>query len=280
MPNIIKFGGGAGGGGLAIEIVGGTTQPASPKDNTIWVNTDVDIGTVTLAPNVPASPAVGDVWINTANKYHSDGTNASTNILKVCEEPYLEVNVLNISQYDGSAWVNRDGSAIFANEMWTNLALWIYSYGTENANYQFDAKLLETSSSWTASWAKYQDHIYMSNTGGANGNIAYKYPTFGINAIVNMTNFTKMSLTSLVYDIDSSDYGVNRAIQLRCASAPLSAATQYNYGASVGSCNFTISQLQTNIYDLTGVTNSGYPILQAYLRRNAYWRLYQMVFTA
>ena len=130
MPNIIKFGGGAGGGGLAIEIVGGATQPSSPKDNTIWVNTDVAIGAVTLAPNAPASPAVGDVWVNTTNKYDSSGTNASTNILKVSEEPFVEINVTNISQWDGSAWTRMDGSAIYANGVWTTMACWIYNYGT------------------------------------------------------------------------------------------------------------------------------------------------------
>jgi len=280
MANIIRVGGG-GGGGLAIEIVGGTTQPANPKENTIWVNTDVAIGAVTFAPNAPASPEVGDVWINTTNKYHSNGTNASTYILKVCEEPYLEVNVLSISQYDGTAWVNHDGSAIYTNETWTNLALWIYSYGTENVNYPFDAKLLESSSTWPASWAKNQDHIYMSNTGGQDNRIAYRYPTFGINTIVNMTSFTKMSLTALVYDVDSEDYGVNRQIQLRCSPIPLSEVTQYNPGSIIGTQNFEIGKVVTNIYDLTGVTNNGYPILQGNnIRRNAYLRLYQMVFTA
>lgn len=31
------------GDGLNFEVVGGTTQPANPKENTIWINTDVEI---------------------------------------------------------------------------------------------------------------------------------------------------------------------------------------------------------------------------------------------
>ena len=64
---IFNLTGGAGGGGIDIEVVGGTNQPASPKENTIWVNTDAEIGAVTLAPNAPENPEVGDVWINTTN---------------------------------------------------------------------------------------------------------------------------------------------------------------------------------------------------------------------
>ena len=119
-------------GYLELTIEGGTTQPTNPKDNTIWVNTDVDLGLTYLAPNAPSNPQVGDVWVNTTNKYNSNGTNASTNLIRVNDNPYLEINVLNISQWDGSAWVTRENSAIYANGAWTTMALWFYNYGTLN----------------------------------------------------------------------------------------------------------------------------------------------------
>lgn len=57
----------SGGGGLNFEVVGGTTQPPEPVDNTLWVNTSVDIGKWTVAPygveGVAYTPSVGDVWI-------------------------------------------------------------------------------------------------------------------------------------------------------------------------------------------------------------------------
>ena len=126
---IFNMNGGAG-GGLDIKIVGGVTQPSNPKENTVWVNTSTAIKNVTFAPNAPASPVTGDVWVNTTNKYNSNGTNASTNLIRVNDNPYLEINVLNISQWDGSAWVTRDGSAIYANGAWTNMALYIFNYGS------------------------------------------------------------------------------------------------------------------------------------------------------
>lgn len=113
-----------------LTVVDGTEKPENPAENTIWVNTDVDMGMCYLAPNAPASPEVGDVWVNTTNKYNSNGTNASTKLIRVNDNPYLEINVLNISQWDGSAWVTRENSAIYANGAWTTMALWLYNYGS------------------------------------------------------------------------------------------------------------------------------------------------------
>lgn len=138
MATIMRVGGG-GGGSLAIEVVGGTTKPANPKDNTIWVSTDVEIGTAMLSPNAPEIPVVGDVWVNTGNKYNLDGTNASSNLLMVSDNPYLEINVLNILQWDGSAWVARHGSSIYANGAWTGMALYIFEYGVTNNDYPIKA---------------------------------------------------------------------------------------------------------------------------------------------
>ncbi len=40
---IINTGGGSGGGSLNLHVVGGTSQPTSPKENTVWVDTDTEI---------------------------------------------------------------------------------------------------------------------------------------------------------------------------------------------------------------------------------------------
>lgn len=38
-----SVGGGSGSNGLNFKVVGGTTQPTNPCENTIWVDTDIDI---------------------------------------------------------------------------------------------------------------------------------------------------------------------------------------------------------------------------------------------
>lgn len=101
-----------------LTVVDGTEKPENPAENTIWVNTDVDMGMCYLAPNAPASPEVGDVWINTYSKDYG---------VRVNDNPYLEIGVGGINQYNGSAWENKGGSAIYANGGWTTMALWLFN---------------------------------------------------------------------------------------------------------------------------------------------------------
>lgn len=59
--------GGGGGVGLKLRVVGGSSRPEAPKENTIWVNTDTDITSWAFSPEQPESPAEGMVWFRTGN---------------------------------------------------------------------------------------------------------------------------------------------------------------------------------------------------------------------
>ena len=57
-----------GGAGLNFKIVGGTTRPETPRENTIWINTDTAIGEYQFSSTQPATRAdgsslqTGDAW--------------------------------------------------------------------------------------------------------------------------------------------------------------------------------------------------------------------------
>ena len=57
--------GGCGSGGLNFKVVGGTSQPTNPKENTIWVNTSTTITGYVFSAAEPAAPEEGMVWITT-----------------------------------------------------------------------------------------------------------------------------------------------------------------------------------------------------------------------
>ena len=57
--------GSGGGGGLNFEVIGGTSAPSSPKENTIWVNTAVAITSWVFSATAPTSPVAGMVWFKT-----------------------------------------------------------------------------------------------------------------------------------------------------------------------------------------------------------------------
>ena len=67
----------AGGAALNFKIIGGTEQPENPMENTIWVDTDVDITGWEFSTTEPANPVPGMVWI-----YHSTTSSAKFNALK------------------------------------------------------------------------------------------------------------------------------------------------------------------------------------------------------
>lgn len=58
---------GNGSGGLNFKIVGGTSEPSNPHENTIWVNTDQKITSWIFSANEPENPDSGTVWISTGS---------------------------------------------------------------------------------------------------------------------------------------------------------------------------------------------------------------------
>ena len=87
-----------GGANLNFKIVGGTTQPANPKENTIWINTDVEITSYVFSATQPAG-SEGMVWIRTAT--NSAG---SFNALKKND---ITVYPDYVKQFVSGSWVDK-----------------------------------------------------------------------------------------------------------------------------------------------------------------------------
>jgi len=106
------------GSGLILKVVGGTTQPASPKDNTIWVNTSTAITSYALQHDEPASPASGMVWIQTS--YYS--------LVEMGIDKKNDVKVYPIAafQYIGGAWVDKDAKS-YINGQWKDWVITVYN---------------------------------------------------------------------------------------------------------------------------------------------------------
>lgn len=89
----------SGGANLNYKIVGGTTQPTSAKENTIWVNTSTSISSHVFSATQPENPVEGMVWFQT-------GTNsgAAFNALK---KNCIEVYPTGCKQYVVDTWVTK-----------------------------------------------------------------------------------------------------------------------------------------------------------------------------
>lgn len=91
--------GGGSGGGLNFKVVGGTSAPASPKDNTIWVNTSTAITSWVFSATEPEAPAAGMVWITTGK--------SSTAPFNALKKNNITVYPISAKQYVRGKWVDK-----------------------------------------------------------------------------------------------------------------------------------------------------------------------------
>lgn len=105
--------GGGGGGGLNFSIVGGLTQPTSPRENTIWVNTETKISGWAFSPTEPMSPEGSTVFFKTALT-----SSVGFNALRKNEIAVLPTSA---QQYIGGQWKNVEAH-VFIGGTWVQFS--------------------------------------------------------------------------------------------------------------------------------------------------------------
>lgn len=115
---------GVGGGGLNFQVVGGTTQPTSPKENTIWVNTSASITSWAFQTKQPAG-AEGLVWFQTSTGSSVPFNGLSKNTLMV----YPKSAML----YTSGSW-SSVSPKIYQNGAWHDFTFYLYADGNECTN--------------------------------------------------------------------------------------------------------------------------------------------------
>lgn len=109
-----------GGGGLNVSIVGGTVQPAHPKENMIWVNTDSEITEWVIGSKQPDAPQEGMVWISTEG--------GSDVLLDATGKNNIILSPEAGSQYISGEWVMRSALA-YVGGAWVSLYTYLIFNG-------------------------------------------------------------------------------------------------------------------------------------------------------
>ena len=104
---------GGGGAFLNFKVVGGTAQPETAAENTIWVNTETDISGWVFSTVEPGEPAEGLVWIEVG----SDSP-APFNMLK---KNSVYVDPVSCKQYVSGAWADRF-AYVYQNGAWVQFS--------------------------------------------------------------------------------------------------------------------------------------------------------------
>lgn len=106
------FSGGGGSNPLNFKVVGGTTAPANPKENTIWANTDTAISSWAFSATQPDAPAEGMVWITTGA--------ASPNAFNALKKNTLHVYPTTLHQHIGGVWIFKTAK-VYKDGVWNEI---------------------------------------------------------------------------------------------------------------------------------------------------------------
>lgn len=120
--NTVNFNTGGAGASQNFKVVGGTTEPVSPKENTIWVNTDTKITDFIFRSTEPEDAQSGAVWIKT-----STASSVAFNALKKNE---LMVYPSACYQFASGSWIRKTAKIYQANA-WKDWAVELYNSGNE-----------------------------------------------------------------------------------------------------------------------------------------------------
>ena len=96
---------------LNFKVVGGTTEPSNPKENTIWVNTDTDITGYYFSHKEIYNMVEGDVWflVGTTSPVAFDALKKNG----------IRIDPLTAKQYIDGAWVEKTALSYIGGE-WVN----------------------------------------------------------------------------------------------------------------------------------------------------------------
>lgn len=108
---------------LNFRVIGSLVQPAAPKENTIWVNTDTTITSWVFAPEAPTNPEGGMIFFKT-DKTSPVGFNA-------LRKNEIAVLPTSAQQYIGGKWANKEAYAYIGGK-WVQFSwarVYLYNRG-------------------------------------------------------------------------------------------------------------------------------------------------------
>lgn len=120
MGTCFLYGNGGGGSELNFKVVGGTTQPENPKENTIWVNTNTAITAWVFSAAAPDSPVEGMVWFCTGSTSSAGFNAVKKNTVTLCP--------IGAKLYAGGAWTEVPAKSFLAGQ-WVDWITYLYNLG-------------------------------------------------------------------------------------------------------------------------------------------------------
>ena len=223
---------------LNFEVVGGTEQPGSPSENTIWINTAAEITGWVFSATEPETPTEGMLWI-----FNASDSSVSFNALKKNE---IHLCPLAARQYIGGAWEKKTGKSYQGGE-WKDWVTFLYNTGDEcidlTGGWQGRAWKMNSNNDTAVAptLTKNDDHLFV------------RYPVSDHDGAIepkkdiDLTGYTKLSVDVDYYSASNLAMRMRMCIVRRSATYFMTDAVAMTDITGTGT--FSI--------DLTGLTLSG-----------------------
>lgn len=188
---------------LNFKVVGGTSAPDSPSENTIWVNTDTAITSWVFSAEEPQEAAEGLVWIKTGS--------SSAVALNALKKNGIKVYPISVMQYVASTtaeWVKRTAKTFIGGawvDWWDGSTLYASGDEIEQTTGGWSAQAFKASNDVGSLKAptvtKNAENMKVELAGYSGGN--YYCGCLMTNNAVDLTGFTsiKINITALTASV-------------------------------------------------------------------------------
>lgn len=216
--------------GLNFKVVGGTTKPSNPIENTIWVNTNKEITSWTFSATEPAEPTEGMVWFTVGSESEAE---VEFNAL---EKNGLRVYPIVAKQYVGGAWVAKD-TKIYQGSTWVSL---LYNHIVFQSGSGFvNGHSYSSSGSITLTVDSSKIHV--------EGTSQNDWGFFNITPKIDLTKYSKLVLTLSVTWVGANG-GIKIGVGTSTNTDSMAASTTAGYYS--GTLSIDISNVNTSAYIL------------------------------
>ena len=252
---------GQNGGGnlLRLKVVGSTSAPSNPKENTIWIKTSVPILECQLFFNEQVS---GDFWKGAGNgsvyipfQASNSAYNASTGAnITVPKGNFAEFNVnfLGCKQLINAEWVNMD-AYIYHGSSWIQFSChryYLYNYLDGQTAYD----------GITGGWNNYETVDGCVSI----SNLADMDTPTRCNSTIDCSGYTTLCVEIYLYEYTSGSSGFHYAIGNQTDN------TIFSYGAIRGSFDSsTKNTWTTQLIDVSSLTTPVYVAIRGYYAKGA-----------
>lgn len=241
--------GGGGGGSLNFKVVGGTSAPASPAENTIWVNTAADITGWAFSPAAPSSPKEGTVWLRT-------GLNSPVGFNAI-KKNGLWVYPTACQQYTSGAWVAKTAKT-YQSGAWVEWLYWLYDTGSKKVELRDITSALHGTES-TITWG--DDTVELSVYGSSSFTMGVAMAATGL---MDVSGYSKLNAyyesidrASPKFSVSVSTAATPTTVENGLGSDHIAVASITEAKASAGVLTLDLSELtETEVCCCVSVTST------------------------